>query len=170
MTPLRQRMIDDMRIRNFSIHTIGVYVRRVAQFARYCKRPPDQIGPEDVRAYQVHLANCKVNYPILSQTVGALRFFYKVTLGVSWDVEQIPYPKGERRLPVVISREEVLRFLGAIKKVKHRAIVTTLYAAGLRISEGCQLRIWNIDSHRKVIHVHCGKGPSFVRIAMARAS
>lgn len=149
MTPLRRRMIEDLRVRNYARATEENYVRYVARFAQHFGKSPDQLGSEDVRAFQLHLVNeAKVSYGSLSQHVNALRFLYRVTLNKPWVIEKIPHPRLEKRLPVIPSREEVLRFLDGISNIKHRAILTTCYAAGLRVSEVVHLRVEDIDSPR----------------------
>ncbi len=158
MTPLRRRMLEDLRIRNFSPHTQKAYIRYVARFARHFGCPPDQLGPEHVRTFQVHLADAGASFATLTQVVSALRFLYRVTLEKDWVVERIPYPKPESRLPVVLSREDVIKFLSSPRNIKHRAILTTCYAAGLRVSEATHLRVSDIDSKRMVIRIQQGKG------------
>jgi site-specific recombinase XerD len=159
MTPLRQRMLEDLRIRNFSPHTAAAYVRYIRRFAEHFGRSPDRLGPEHIRTFQVHLTSvAKVSHSTLQNWVGALRFFYGVTLGKRWMIEKIPYPKDERRLPVVLSKEEVSRLLAGVSNIKHRAILSTIYSAGLRVSEATGLRIEDVDSKRMVIHVRQGKG------------
>lgn len=160
MSPLRQRMSEDMQIRNLSLNTQLSYVRQVSLFACYFGRSPHVLGPEDIRAYQVYLTNEKKLAPkSISITVAALRFLYKVTLKKDWKFEEVlPTQKVPTKLPVVLSPEEVLQFLGCIQRIKHRAILTTCYAAGLRISEAVQLKPEAIDSQRMVIRVDQGKG------------
>ena len=160
MTPLRQRMIEDMQVRNFSPHTRSTYVLQVSLFARYFSKPPDQLGPEEIRSYQVYLTNEKKLAPnSILIAVAALRFLYKVTLHKDWSVEDIiPAPKKPQKLPIVLSPEEVLRFLSCVASPKHRTILTTCYAAGLRISETVHLRPTDIDSQRMVIRIDQGKG------------
>jgi integrase/recombinase XerD len=158
MTPLRRRMLEDLRIRNFSPHTQKAYIRYVARFARHFGCPPDQLGPEHIRTFQVHLADAGASFATLTQVASALRFLYRVTLEKDWVVERIPYPKPERRLPVVLSREDVIKFLSSPRNIKHRAILTTCYAAGLRVSEATHLRVTDIDSKRMVIRIQQGKG------------
>ena len=158
MTPLRRRMIEDLQVRNFAPSTQDNYVRSIARFAQHFGRSPDRLGPEQIRAFQVHLVTqARVSWGTLAQYVNALRFFYRVTLGKRWVIEQIPYPKQAKRLPVIPTREEILRFLEAIPNLKHRAILTVCYAAGLRISEVARLRVEDIESARGVIRVHQGK-------------
>jgi len=158
MTPLRRRMLEDLRIRNFSPHTQKAYIRYVIRFTRHFGRSPDQLGPEHIRAFQVHLANAGASFGTLVQVVSALRFFYGVTLGKGWVIKRIPYPKPESRLPVVLSRADVIKFLDCLRNIKHRAILTTCYAAGMRVSEATHLRVADLDSKRMVIRIHQGKG------------
>ncbi len=157
MTPLRQRMIEDLRIRNYAPGTIEVYVRLVARFAAFHRRSPDWLGPEDVRTYQLHLLERGTSWPIFNQTVCALRFLYRVTLQQHWPLARLPYGKRPKRLPCVLSQEQVLRFLTAVQRPAHRMALATAYATGLRVSEVVRLRIEDIDSARMLVHV-CGKG------------
>ena len=159
MTPLRQRMIEDLRIRGLSQHTIDTYVGAVARFARYFGRCPKALGKEHIRAFQVHLVcEKKVTFGTLNVYTSALRFLYNVTLGNDWNVAAIPYAKTPRRLPKVLTQDEMLRLFAGIPNLKHRAIVMTTYAAGLRVSEVARLRICDIDSRRMLIHIEQGKG------------
>jgi integrase/recombinase XerD len=159
ITALRQRMVDDLRLRNRSPRTIQSYVAHVAHFAKYWQRSPEQLGPEEIRQYQVHLVKERaVSWSTFNQAVSALRFFYGVTLGRTELIEQVPYQRRARQLPVVLSPEEVSRFLGAIHNLKYRAILMTVYAAGLRLSEVAHLRVADIDSQRMTIRVRQGKG------------
>jgi integrase/recombinase XerD len=160
MTPLRQRMIEDMRIRNFTVQTQTSYVQYVSQFARHFRRSPERLGPEEIRAYQLYLATeRKLSASSLFVAVAALRFLYKVTLKRDWPIEiVIPTPKQQRRLPVMLSREEVRQLLDAVAIHKHRVILTTCYAAGLRISEAVRLTVDVIDSQRMTLRVEQGKG------------
>ncbi len=148
MTPLRQRMIEDMRIRNFTEQTQTSYCQYVSQFARHFRRSPDRLGPEEIRAYQHYLVHDrKLSASSLFVAVGALRFLYRVTLKKDWPIETIiPTPKRQTRLPVVLSQDEVRRLLDAVAIYKHRVILTTCYAAGLRISEAIRLTPLAIDS------------------------
>ena len=159
MTPLRQRMIEDMELRNMSAWTQDAYVRYVADFARYFGKSPELLGPEEVRAYQVHLFKERgFCYNSLTVVASALKFFYRVTAPRDWSVEQIPVPKRPKKLPVVLSKEEVAQFFKAVKNIKYRAMFMTAYGAGLRVSEITHLRLRDIDSRRMVIHVCQGKG------------
>jgi site-specific recombinase XerD len=152
-------MLEDMRVRNFSEKTEHTYIYRVAKFAQHFGKSPELLGPEDVRAYQVYLKEQQhVSWCVLNQTVCALRFLYGITLHKDWAVERIPFSRKPRQLPVVLSREEVSRFFQGIAKLKHRALLMTAFATGLRTSEVAQLRVFDIDSQRKVIRVYQGKG------------
>lgn len=158
LSPLRRRMIEDMTVRNLSPATQRSYLHAVAKFSRFFGRPPDRLDLEDVRAFQVHLVSSGISWPALNQTVCALRFFYGVTLGHGEIPERIPYARAPRKLPVVLSDDEVVRFLEAVPSLKSRAALTTAYAAGLRASEVVGLKVANIDSKRMVIRVEHGKG------------
>jgi integrase/recombinase XerD len=159
MTPLRRRMIEDMGVRNLSPNTQRLYVDRVAKFARYFGKSPELLGPEDVRTYQVYLIHQKrASSSALQQTVCALRFLYRNTLGKEWALPYIPAPKREKKLPVVLSQEEVSRFFEHLPNLKHRALIMTAYATGMRVSEVVSLRAADIDSDRMMIRVEQGKG------------
>jgi integrase/recombinase XerD len=160
MTPIRQRMTEDMQVRNLALNTQMSYVQQVSLFARHFNKSPDQLGPEDIRAYQVYLTNEKKLAPgSILIAVAALRFLYKVSLKKDWTFEDvIPAPKKPQKLPIVLSPEEVLQFLECVGSTKHRAILTTCYAAGLRISEAVRLKPTDVDSQRMVIRVDQGKG------------
>ena len=160
MTPLRLRMTEDMQVRHFSPRTQDAYLQQVSLFARHFGQSPASLGPEQIRDYQLFLTNRKKMAPSsIMVAISALRFLYQVTLKQGWDLGQsIPYPKQPRKLPVVASPEEVLRFLDCAPGLKHRAILTACYAAGLRVSEAVSLRPSDIDSRRQVIRVHQGKG------------
>jgi integrase/recombinase XerD len=159
MTPLRRRMIDDMTLRNFTKATIKAYVRAVARFARYFHCSPDRLGREHVRAYLLHLLNEQhVSHSYYKLTRCALRFFYRETLGRDDVPASLAPVKQPRCLPVVLGPDELARFFAAVKNLKHRALLMTAYAAGLRVSEVTRLRIADIDSARMVIRVRHGKG------------
>ena len=158
MTPLRQRMIDDMRIRNLAAGTIASYIEKVAKFAKFYGKSPEQLGPEEVRAYLLDLIDEGYSRSSLVQNVSALRFLYHVTLHREWHERALPFPKKERHLPVVLSREEIAVFLEAVKGIKRRTFALTTYATGLRVSECCHLIPADIDSKRMVVRVQQGKG------------
>jgi site-specific recombinase XerD len=147
-------MIDDLTVRNRSLRTIKTYVAQVAHFARHFGRSPELLGPEEIRQYQVYLVNERhVSWSHFNQAVCALRFLYRHTLGRDWAVAHIPFPRQPQKLPVVLSQAEVQRFLATIKKLKYRALLTTVYAAGLRLSEATHLQVTDIDSQRMMIRV-----------------
>jgi integrase/recombinase XerD len=159
MTPLRQRMIEDMTLRNLAPRTVQVYVERVAKFAQHFGKSPEKLGSADVRAYLVHLVHKRhVSWSYYNQALCALRFVYNITLGKDWILKSIVCPKQEKKLPVVLSPAEVGQFFQAITNLKHRAILMTAYAAGLRVSEVVALRVEDIDSQRMVIRVRQAKG------------
>ena len=159
MTPLRQRMLEDMGIRNFAENTQLSYLQQISAYARHFGRSPEALGPEDVRTYQVHLVEVrKLSAASVGIATSALRFLYKVTLKRDWALEDIPMPKKPFRLPVILSHDEVTRLLEAVASLKHRTLLTTTYAAGLRVSEATHLRVTDIDSERMVLRVDQGKG------------
>lgn len=158
LSPLRRRMIEDMTVRNMSPATQRSYVSAVSKFSRYFGKSPDRLGLEDVRAFQVHLVSTGISWAGLNQIVCALRFFYGVTLGQAAVPERIPYAREPRKLPVVLSADEVVLFLESVSSLKSRAALTTAYAAGLRASEVAGVRVADIDSARGVILVRHGKG------------
>lgn len=159
MTQLRKRMVEDMQVRNFSVNTQKSYTYQIAQYARYFAKSPEELRPEDIRTYQVYLTNEKKLTPqSVSIAVSALRFLYITTLRRDWNIEEIiPAPKCPQTLPVVLSPEEVLTFFGHIGNLKHKTVLMTCYAAGLRISEAVSLKPTHIDSQRMVIRVEQGK-------------
>jgi integrase/recombinase XerD len=158
MTPLRKRMIDEMELRNFSPKTVKIYVDCVAQFARYFGRSPDQLGPEHVKKYLLHMVQVKrLSWGAYKQTLSALRYFYRWVVKGPEVVADIRCPRPERRLPVILAFDEVRRFFAAISSFKHRMILMTAYSAGLRISEVVHLQVTDIDSQRMVIRVRQGK-------------
>ena len=159
MTSLRQRMLEDMSIRNLADNTQRSYLQQVSSYAKHFGRSPERLGPEEVRAYQVHLIqDRKLSPGSVGIATSALRFLYKVTLKQAWTPDEIPMPKKPFKLPVVLSPDEVLHFLGCIQSLKHRTILMTAYAAGLRVSEATHLKVDDIDSKRMVIRVDQGKG------------
>ena len=160
MSPLRQRMIEDMQVRNLASATQTTYLEHVYRFARHFHKSPEDMGPEEIRTYQLYLINERALAPQSALiAVSALRFLYKVSLKRGWNIEEvIPAPKKPDRLPMILSPEEVVQFLGCVHHVRHHAILTTCYAAGLRISEVLRLKPIHIDSQRMLIHVEQGKG------------
>jgi integrase/recombinase XerD len=157
-SPLRRRMIEDMTIRKFAPKTQHDYVQRVKNFAAFLGRSPDTASFEDVRRYQLHLASSGVGVATLNQTVSTLRFFFKVTLRRHEIVEHTHVIHEPRKLPVVLSVEEVARLLDAAPGLKYKVALSAAYGAGLRVSELVALKISDIDSKRMVIRVEQGKG------------
>lgn len=168
MTLLRQRMLEDLRIRNYAASTVECYIRSVAEFAKHFKRSPEQLGPEEIRSWQLYLLNEKrVKISSYIQAVCGLRFFYRNTLNRKIETERIPLPRYEKKLPVILSREEVKALLEAPKNLGHRAILATLYGAGLRVSEAVNLKVRDLDRDRKVIWVRGGKGHKDRQVMLA---
>jgi len=162
MTSLQQRFIEDMQIRNLAVNTQESYVLQVSLFARHFQKSPELLGPEQIRAYQVYLTNeKKLSTGSIIVAIAALRFLYRVTLKKDWSFRDIiPAPKVPKTMPIILSPEEVVQFLDCVRSRKHRAILTTCYAAGLRISETVALTPVAIDSKRMVLRVEQGKGKS----------
>jgi integrase/recombinase XerD len=158
MTPLRQRFIDDLRLRNYARRTIDTYVCQVAAFARHFGRSPEVLGNEDVRAYQLHLLQRRVSWSSFNQAVCALRFLYRTSLGRPEQLPFIPFGKRPKTIPSVLSPDEVLRLIEAATPGRDRVLLQVAYGCGLRLSELLHLRVTDIDSARMVIHVHQGKG------------
>lgn len=159
MTQLRQRMLEELQRRNYATGTIRLYLQHVAAFAQHFHRSPDQLGAEDIRRYQLFLIQeKKLAWSSYNQIVCALRFFYVKTLKHACLLEDIPFPRKQQRLPLILSQEEVARILTAPPHLKSRALLMTIYAAGLRRSEVARLRVSDIDSARMTITVHQGKG------------
>lgn len=158
MSPLRRRMIEDMTLRNLSASTQESYVYAVANFSRHFGRSPDKLGLEEVRTYQLHLVGLKRSWTHINQVTCALRFFYCVTLGRTDVVERIISAREPLKLPMVLSSDEIARFLEAVPTLRDRVALTTAYAAGLRVGEVSRLVAGSIDSKRKLIHVVGGKG------------
>lgn len=160
MTALRNRMLEDMQIRNLALNTQTSYLLQVSQFARYFGKSPELLGREEIRAYQLYLTQEKKLSPgSITIAVSALRFLYNVTLRRDWKPQDIiPAPKTPKKLPIILSPEEVLQFLSCVTASNHHAILTCCYAAGLRISEAIALQVPHIDSQRMMIRVEQGKG------------
>ena len=157
MSPLRRRMIEDMTIRKFAAKTQHDYLQRVKNFAAYLGRSPDTASSEDVRRYQLHLTASGVGVPTVNQTISTLRFFFKITLGRPDLVERTAFVREPRKLPVVLSPEEVVRLLDAAPALKYKAALSVAYGAGLRVSEVVALKVGDIDSRRMVVRFEQGK-------------
>src|SRR5947208_7421939 len=158
MSPLRRRMIEDMTIRKLAPKTQQGYIRTVKNLAAFLGRSPDTASFEDVRRFQLHLAANGADTPTRNHTVSALRFFFRVTLKRYAIVEHTHFIHELRKLPVVLSPEEVARLLDAAPGLKYRAALSVAYGAGLRAAEVVSLKVSDIDSKRMLIRVEQGKG------------
>lgn len=158
MKPLRQRMTEDLQLRNRSPRTIDTYVSHVRRFANFHGCSPDLLGLEEVRSYQMHLRQLGVSWSHFNQAVCALKFFYKVTLRVDWPVDHIPFGRKPRKVRIILSQDEVVRLLLAVDHPVYRMALTVAYGAGLRITELVALKAEHIDSARMLLHVEHGKG------------
>jgi integrase/recombinase XerD len=158
MSPLRRRMIEDMTIRKFAAKTQHDYVQRVKDFAAFLGRSPDTASKEDIRRYQLHLASSGAHTPKRNGAVSALRFFFDVTLDRPDLAKQVAFVYEPPKLPVVLSPEEVARFLEAAPGIKYKAALSVAYGAGLRVSEIVSLKVSDIDSKRMMLRVEQGKG------------
>jgi len=152
-------MLEELQRRNYAETTIDCYIRAVEDFSQRFRLPPDRLGPRHIREYQAELfQKQKLATPTVRQRLAALRFFYIKTLKKAWSVEDTPYPRKTRRLPTILSQEEVARLIDAARHPLHRTLLMTLYATGLRRAELARLKVSDIDSQRMVIHVRGGKG------------
>jgi integrase/recombinase XerD len=158
MTPLRRRMIEDMQVRNLSPYTQRNYLNAVSRFARHFHGSPADLGPEQIREYLRHLIAQKVSSSYFNVIIAALRFLYAVTLERDWVLPRLPFQKRPKKLPVVLSVEEVGRFLEAAPDLKTRTVLSTTYAAGLRVFEVVALRPDDIDTQRMTLRIAQGKG------------
>jgi site-specific recombinase XerD len=152
-------MLEELQRRNYSHRTAKTYVRIVRDFAEYFHQPPDKLGPEQIRQYQAHLFQAKKLAPAtVSQYVSALRFLFVKTLRRHFLAEYIPFPKSRKRLPTVLSPEEVTRLIDAACNLYHRTLLMTLYSTAVRRAELCRLKVQDIDSQRMMIRINQGKG------------
>ena len=159
MTPLRQRMIEDMRIRNFATTTQRSYIHYVAEFAKYFNRSPEELDLEAVRQYQLYLAqDRKLSPQSINTFVSAVQFLYLTTLEMPWEAKDFPRARLEQKLPVVLAPDEVQTFFDHVAGVKYRAVLLTCYGAGLRISEAVAVKHFDIDNKRMLLRVEHGKG------------
>ena len=158
-SPLRQRMHEFMHVRNYSERTQKTYLGAVAKFAAFFHTPPDKLGPPEILTYQLHLRDERhVSFSFFNQVMSALRLFYGEVLEREEMIERIPFMHRERHLPVVLSREEILRLIDAAETLRDRVLITVTYSAGLRLGEVCRLAVGDIDSSRMLIRVRQGKG------------
>jgi integrase/recombinase XerD len=159
VTHLRQKMLEELQRRNYSESTVRCYTRIVRDFAKHFNASPDKLGPEQIRQYQAHLFQSKKLAPsTVQQHAAALRFFFLKTLRRHFLSEHIPLPKFRRRLPTVLSPEEVARLIDSARNLYHRTLVMTLYSTAMRRAELCHLKVRDIDSQRMMIRIHQGKG------------
>ena len=159
MTQLRKMMLDELLRRNYSKTTVNGYLKIVAAFAEHFHRSPDQLGPEQIRAYQVYLfTERKLGARTVGHHTAALRFFFCKTLKCNYPVEEVPYPKAPRSLPTILTQEEAVRLIDSASNLFHRAMLMTVYSTGMRRAEMCQLKVEDIDSDRMLIHIRQGKG------------
>jgi len=158
ISPLRQRMLDDMTFRNMSPNTQKIYSYAVANFSAFHGRSPDKLGVEDVRAYRLHLIGRGLKATSINPIIGALRFFYGTTLGRKEMIEEMPFARKADTLPAILTQQQVVRLLQAEENLKMRTAFTTIYAAGLRVSEVVALTARDIDSARMVIRIQQAKG------------
>lgn len=159
LNPFIQRMVEDMQLRNMASATIDAYTYHADKFCHYFGKPADQLGPEEIREFQLYLVQeKKVSWSSFNQAVCGLRFLYEVTLQRPWEVRHIPFGKRPKKLPVVLSDEEASRLFQCMHNPKHRAVLLTCYAAGLRLREATHLRVADIDGKRQQLHIHDSKG------------
>jgi len=159
MSELRDRMIRDMAVRGLARRTHETYIAAVVRLAKYYRRSPDQLTNDEIQAYLAHLIlERKLSWSTCSQAANAFRFLYHVTLGHPRTDFHVPLPKPPQKLPEILSREEVWRLLAAPPHPRHRLLLTTVYAAGLRVSEAIALRVTDIDADRMTIRIEQGKG------------
>jgi integrase/recombinase XerD len=158
ISPLRQRMIEDLRMRKLSDTTQGAYIRAVVNFTRFLGRSPDTATAEDLRRYQLHLVESGISRIRLNATITALRFFFGVTLERPEALSKMSTVREPRKLPVVLSRKEVARLIAAAGNPQHRAALSVAYGAGLRASEVVALKVSDIDRTRMTLRIEQGKG------------
>ena len=158
ISPLRQRMIEDMTVRRFTAKTQSDYIRSVRNLAAFLGRSPDTATAEDLRRFQLHQTETRIRPPTINGTVSALRFFFTVTLGRADVARSLTFVAEPRKIPVVLSPEEVARFLEAAPGPKYKAALGAAYGAGLRVSEVASLKVSDIDSKRMLLRIEQGKG------------
>jgi len=151
-------MLQELQGRNYSKTTVNAYLKMVESFAKHFHRSPDQLGPEEIRAYQVHLlTERKMGARTVGHHTAALRFFFCKTLKRNYPIEEVPYPKAGRKLPIILTQEEAVRLIDSASNLFHRAMLMTLYSTGMRRAELCHLKVEDIDSTRMIIHIRHGK-------------
>jgi integrase/recombinase XerD len=159
MTALRQKMNDDMQLHGFAERTQDSYLRAVRQLAAYFNKPPDQISEEELRQYFLYLKNVKnASRSTITLALCGIKFFYERTLQRQWATLALVRPPREKKLPVVLSVDEVRQILSRVRRWRYRVCLSTIYACGLRLQEGLHLQISHIDGARQLVHVCHGKG------------
>jgi len=159
MTQLRRNMIRDMELKGFSPKTISAYIAHVAHYAKHYSKSPENLGAEEIKDYLHYLIQEKhVSSSYVNGVYSALKFFYGTTLQREWELAKIPRSKKDKKLPVTLSQSEIQQIFNVVQNIKHKAILMTIYAAGLRVSEAANLKVQDIDSKNMQIHVHEGKG------------
>jgi integrase/recombinase XerD len=158
VNPLRLRMLEDMRMRQLNGKTQTAYIRAVRRFAGFLGRSPDTATAEDLRRFQLHMAEQGTSSMSINATITGLRFFFEVTLGRGELMTMMSAVREPHKLPVVLSREEVARLLAAVRNPKHRAALSVAYGAGLRASEVAALKVSDVDGQRMTLRVEQGKG------------
>ena len=159
VTQLRKMLLEELQRRNYCQSTVKDYLKRVEAFAKYFHRPPDQLGPEQIRAYQVYLfTERKLNARTVGHYTAALRFFFCKTLKRAYPIEEVPYPKAPRRLLTILTQDEAVRLIDSASNLFHRAMLMTIYSTGMRRAEMCNLKAEDIDSDRMLIRIRQGKG------------
>jgi site-specific recombinase XerD len=158
MTPLRQRFLDELARRNYSPRTVEAYLAGLVRLVRHTRRAPDQVSPDDLRAFQLHLIARQVSWSLFNQTTCALRFFYAQVLGRTDFVPHIPFARKPQKLPVILSPAEVRRLLAAAAYPRHRLMLRLAYGCGLRLGEVLRLRVADLDGGRGMLWVRGGKG------------
>jgi integrase/recombinase XerD len=159
VTQLRKMMLEELQRRNYAQNTVKGYLRIVQDFAQYFHQRPDKLGADHLRQYQAHLfQDRKLNAGTVQQYVAALRFFFNKTLKRRYVLEDLPMPKRHRRLPEILSPDEVALLIGSASNLFHQTMLMTLYSTGMRRAELCNLKTTDIDSERMMVHIHQGKG------------
>lgn len=168
LSPVTKRMAEDMLVRNLSPSTIDSYTYHVDNFLRHFDRPAEELGPEEIRQYQLYLVQeKKIGWSSFNQAVCGLRFLYRFTIPRTWHVDMIPFGKRPKKLPLVLGQEDAGRLIECTANLKHRTILVTQYAAGLRLSEARHLQVGDIDSKRMQLRVQQGKGCKERRVPLS---
>ena len=152
-------MLEELQRRHYAQTTVMAYLSTVEAFAKHFHRSPDQLGPDQIRSYQVHLLEeKKLGVRTVAHRTAALRFFFSKTLKRTCPIEEVPYPKTPRRLPIILSQQETVRLIEGASNLFHRAMLMTLYSTGMRRAELCHLKVEDIDSERMLVDIRHGKG------------